>query len=227
MKQKKMNRFKIKKIGKVHNLANRLKQAREEKGLSLAEVQKEINIQVNYLEVLEKGDYQKLPGGVYVRSWLRIYGELLELPVSELLEDYKTENIINNKLQKAISDNKKDKKDSKLLKPKNIKITIISIIVLTLVGYLFWQVKKIVAPPYIKIIEPSNNHRTKEATISVLGETIPEVELMINNEKVLLDKEGFFKKDINLMLGLNNLEISAKKKYSKIKEIELNILREE
>ena len=44
-----MNRFKIKKIGKVHNLANRLKQAREEKGLSLAEVQKEINIQVKYL----------------------------------------------------------------------------------------------------------------------------------------------------------------------------------
>ena len=49
---------------------------------------------------------------------------------------------------------------------------------------------------------------------------------MINNEKVLLDKEGNFKKDINLMLGLNNLEISAKKKYSKIKYTELSIFRE-
>ena len=94
-------------------------------------------------------------------------------------------------------------------------------------GYLSWQVKKIISPPYLKIIEPSNNYITKESTISILGETIPEVELKINNENILLDKEGKFKKDINLILGLNNLEISAKKKYSKIKEIELNILREE
>jgi len=221
-----MNSFKAKKIGKVHNLAHKLKQARLEKGLSLTEVKKETNIQIKHLEVLEKGDYKKLPGSIYVRSWLKIYGQLLELPVAELLEDYKIQNIINKKLEKITEKKKKNKLIHNLLKPKTIKIILINLIVLTLLGYLVWEIKKIISPPYIKITEPSNNYITKESTISILGETMPEVELMINNEKVLLDKEGNFKKDINLMLGLNNLEISAKKKYSKIKYTELSIFRE-
>ena len=38
--KKKMNNFKLKKIGKLHNLADKLKKARLEKGLSLSDVQK-------------------------------------------------------------------------------------------------------------------------------------------------------------------------------------------
>tara|TARA_B100001964_G_C14212184_1_gene591007 strand:- start:387 stop:1055 length:669 start_codon:yes stop_codon:yes gene_type:complete len=222
-----MNSFKTKKIGKTHSLANRLKQARLEKSLSLADVKKETNIQIKHLEILEKGDYEKLPGNIYVRSWLKIYGKLLELPVSELLEDYKIQSIINKKIEKIKNEKNKNKLYYNLLSPKNIKIGTVFLVVLILFSYLALEVKKIVSPPYIKIIEPNNNYITNESTISIFGKTIPEVELMINNEKVLLDKKGNFKKDINLMLGLNNLEINAKKKYSKIKKIELNILRKE
>ena len=117
-----MNSFKTKKIGKTHNLANRLKQARLEKSLSLEDVKKETNIQIKHLEILEKGDYEKLPGNIYVRSWLKIYGKLLELPISELLEDYKIQSIINKRLEKIKNEKNKNKLHHNLLSPKNIKI---------------------------------------------------------------------------------------------------------
>lgn len=222
----KMNNFKTKKIGKVHNLANRLKQARLEKGLSLTDVQKEINIQIKYLEILEKGDYEKLPGSIYVRSWLKLYGNLLELPVSELLEDYKTQNIVNKKLQKITNESNKNKIYDNLLKPKVIKVIIVAFIFLSLLFYLAWSINNIISPPYINIIEPEDNYKTMDSVITIYGNTIPESQLTINSEIVLLDKDGNFEKEINLMIGLNYLEINAKKKYSKIKEIKLNILRE-
>ena len=60
----------------------------------------------------------------------------------------------------------------------------------------------------------------------IKGQTKPEVQLTINNELVLLDENGSFSQTINLINGLNNLEISAKKKHSKTKIIEIAILRE-
>ena len=224
--KKKMNNFKLKKIGKLHNLADKLKKARLEKGLSLSDVQKKTNINIKYLDILERGEYEKLPGNIYVRSWLKIYGKLLGLPVLELLEDYKDQNFINKQLKKVIKNKKKSKLKNELLKPKIIKMFIIVLIIFILLGYLAWEIKKIISPPYIEIINPNNNYITGESTIVIYGKTIPEVELMINNESVLLNKNGNFEKEINLMIGLNNLEISAKKKYSKIKYTELSIFRE-
>ena len=207
-------------------MANRLKKARLEKGMSLNDVKKEINIQKKYLEILEQGDYEKLPGSVYVRSWLKLYGNLLELPVSELLEDYKTQSIVNKKLQKITKENNKESIYNNILKPKVVKMVITIFIFFGLLGYLAWSINNILKPPYINIIEPSNNHKTTDSIITIFGNTMPESQLTINNEIILLDKEGNFKKEINLMFGLNYLEINAKKKYSKIKEIKLNILRE-
>jgi hypothetical protein len=42
----------------------------------------------------------------------------------------------------------------------------------------------------------------------------------------LLDEQGNFIKNINLSTGLNNLEISAKKKHSRAQVIEIVVLRE-
>jgi hypothetical protein len=50
--------------------------------------------------------------------------------------------------------------------------------------------------------------------------------MTINNEKVLLDEDGNFEQTVNLVVGLNNLQISAKKKHSKINNLEWMILRE-
>ncbi|MBT4209665.1 MAG: helix-turn-helix domain-containing protein [Candidatus Komeilibacteria bacterium] len=223
-----MSSFRQKKITRSQNLADKLRQARLAKEISLEEVAEATKIQVKYLEILEEGDYQKLPGDIYSKAWLKLYGDFLGLQVNELLVDYKIEKSISNKLTKVSSPVVKSNNISlySILKPRVLKFLGIALLILALLAYLGWEINNTISPPEVTIFEPSNNFKTTESSVNIKGQTKAEVQLTINNELVLLDEEGKFNQSINLINGLNNLEISAKKKHSKVKTIEIIILRE-
>lgn len=72
----------------MDELGHILREARETKGLTLAEVQEETRISPRYLEALEAGDYQRLPTPTHVRGFLRNYARFLGLDPDPLLERY-------------------------------------------------------------------------------------------------------------------------------------------
>lgn len=223
-----MSRFKHKKISKGQTLGDKLKKARVEKELSLRDIELATRIPAKYIEVLENGAYKELPGDIYAKAWIKLYADILELPVRELLDDFKIEKNISEKVNK-VSVNVKPRKNfvfSNIVWPKVFKFLSIVLVIAALLGYLGWSVKNIISPPEVIIYQPDNNFRTSESSVSVVGKTEPEVQLSINGELVLLDEEGNFNQTVNLVTGLNNLLISAKKKHSKTNELELTILRE-
>ena len=63
-----------------------LREAREAKGLTLAEVQAEIRIGTKFLEALETGQFHQLPTPVHARGYLRNYARFLNLDPQPLLE---------------------------------------------------------------------------------------------------------------------------------------------
>jgi cytoskeletal protein RodZ len=65
-----------------------LREARENKGLTLAEVQDKTRINARFLAALEQGDYNKLPTPVHVRGFLRNYARFLGLDPQPLVERY-------------------------------------------------------------------------------------------------------------------------------------------
>ena len=65
-----------------------LREARENKGLTLAEVQDKTRINARFLTALEQGDYDKLPTPVHVRGFLRNYARFLGLDPQPLVERY-------------------------------------------------------------------------------------------------------------------------------------------
>lgn len=219
-----MSTFQKKTISKGHTVANRLKSARLEQSLSLAEVVLKLGIQKKYLEILENGDYLNLPGDVYVRNWLKLYGKFLNLNVNELLVDYKLEKSVGQKF--ILPPDKKQKKIWKFIEPLFLKKALVIGIIFLVFAYLAWEINNIVSPPEITITQPLNNTKTTDSIIFVSGQTEKEIQLNINGELVLLDTQGRFNKEVNLSVGLNNLVINAKKKHSKTRVIELNILRE-
>ncbi len=220
-----MVNFQKKTISQGQTVNNRLKQKRQEQGFSLEQVASTTKIQIKYLEHLEAGDYQTLPGEIYVRTWIKLYADFLSLPSRELLSDYKKE--------KTVVDQFKDeelKKESKLIKylgPHFLRKILLAGVILLALGYLAWELNNIIAPPEVTILSPENNLKTGVSSIDIEGKSEPEVQLFINNELVLLDEQGNFKTNVALSLGLNNLEINAKKKHSKTMTVYLNILREE
>ncbi len=66
-----------------------LQEARENKGLTLEQVQEETRINATYLSALENGEYVTLPSPVHVRGFLRNYARFLDLDPQPLLERYK------------------------------------------------------------------------------------------------------------------------------------------
>ena len=54
-------------------LGIRLKRAREERKLSLRQIAVETKISVSTLEALERGDFSRMPGGIFGRAFVRAY----------------------------------------------------------------------------------------------------------------------------------------------------------
>ncbi|MFK2825059.1 helix-turn-helix domain-containing protein [Bacillus sp. B190/17] len=72
-------------------LGNRLREAREAKGLSLADVQEITKIQKRYLTGIEEGNYDMMPGKFYIRAFIKQYAEAVGLDHEQLFEEYKSE----------------------------------------------------------------------------------------------------------------------------------------
>ncbi|MBP9113050.1 MAG: helix-turn-helix domain-containing protein [Polyangiaceae bacterium] len=69
-------------------LGTQLKQAREKRGLRIAEVARQTRIPVRSLELMEEGRFDDLPGEVFVRGFLRSYAVSVGLVPDEILALY-------------------------------------------------------------------------------------------------------------------------------------------
>lgn len=76
---------------RLSELGNRLKQAREEKNISLDDLQELTKIQKRYLLGIEEGNYSMIPGKFYVRAFIKQYAEAVNLDPEMIFEEYKNE----------------------------------------------------------------------------------------------------------------------------------------
>ncbi|WP_299090218.1 RodZ domain-containing protein [uncultured Metabacillus sp.] len=76
---------------RLSELGNRLKQAREEKNISLDDLQAMTKIQKRYLLGIEEGNYSMIPGKFYVRAFIKQYAEAVNLNPEMIFEEYKNE----------------------------------------------------------------------------------------------------------------------------------------
>jgi len=77
-------------------LGERLKKVREGRGLDLREVEAALNVRGQYLECLEEGNYKDLPGEVYVKNFLKVYGVFLGMEGEEIIEQYEKERKVDD-----------------------------------------------------------------------------------------------------------------------------------
>ncbi len=66
----------------------RLKQLREEKALSIADVASRLYLQTSTIEALEQDDRSNLPNETYVRGYLQNYAKILNAPADAILALY-------------------------------------------------------------------------------------------------------------------------------------------
>ena len=80
-----------------------LREKRESKGLTLMDIERGTSIRARYIEAVENDEYEKTPGGVFLKGMIRNYGNFLGLDGLALLQQYKATSA-GKANEKAISD---------------------------------------------------------------------------------------------------------------------------
>jgi len=217
--------FTTKKINTALSVGEKLAAKRQEKGVNLNRAAAEVKISAGYLQALEVSDYNKLPGEVYARNFLKAYARYLGLDINEVLSQYQTEQKVYSKTQK-IKSNIDIKKPVERVFWHNLVVTpeifrnlIIGILIIICLVYLGAKVKGVVDPPFLQVFSPTDNLLVSQKVVEVTGQVEKEATVEINGQPVLTDSEGNFSETLVLQSGTNIIEIVAKKNHSKLIKI--------
>lgn len=99
----------------MKDIGNFLREKREAKGISLTEVEKDLKIRKKYLQNLEEGNIDIIPGKTYLVGYLRNYGKYLgidEENINQIIQTY-------NNLEKRKVDLKKIKEENIYIKKRD------------------------------------------------------------------------------------------------------------
>ena len=99
----------------MKDIGNFLRERREAKGISLTEVEKDLKIRKKYLQALEEGNVNAIPGKTYIVGYLKNYSKYLDIDeenVNQIIQTY-------NNLEKQKSVIKETKKENIYLKTKD------------------------------------------------------------------------------------------------------------
>lgn len=135
----------------MKNIGLKLKEKREENGLSIDEVAEDLKMRPSQIKSIEEGEADDFKDVVYLKYFIRDYSKYLGLDSEKIIDEFNeylfdaTSKIPLNLIEEAKKEKKKDKNTlsspytkDKPKKSNNYKILIgiISTIVLIIVGYL-------------------------------------------------------------------------------------------
>lgn len=68
-----------------------LRAEREKQNLTIKDIEKGTSIRALYIDAIEKGNYEQLPGEVYTKGFIRNYAHFLKLDSNEIMQQYMAE----------------------------------------------------------------------------------------------------------------------------------------
>ncbi|MFC1644695.1 helix-turn-helix domain-containing protein, partial [Patescibacteria group bacterium] len=226
-----MNGFTRKKV-KSLTLGERLRKMREDRRISLNEAAKHTRIQAKYIELLENGEYGKLPADVYVRGFVRNYSDYVGGDTKKLILLFEKERGIRRNIKKTASNGKKKKSSVNIsgviITPKIIGAVAIFIIFSLAFFYLYKEFSSFVSTPRLIIRHPILSHETVSSSYMVFeGVTDRENEVIINDKKISVNEDGEFSQELSLKEGVNIISVKSVNRFGKevVKEFFINFER--
>lgn len=188
-----------------------LKEARNRKRYSLAKVEGETKIKKEFIEAIEKENWEVLPDFTvvvgFVKNIARYLGVSARKAVALLRRDYPP---------KTLSINPKPDVANKFTwSPRLTFIVGVGIILVVILGYLGFQYAKFVSPPRVEVYEPKDGQVVTTNSVTVAGKTDPDATLKANNEPILVGEDGKFQADIQIFAGTTEIVIKATSRSGK------------
>lgn len=168
------------------SIGNKLREARERKGLSAETVSRETMLTLRYVQALETDDFDALPGTAFVRGYVRRYAELVGLNADELIASFDESLPSSKRLvsvrpiagiteANAISSSTAGQIANKLPLSRLLVVVAVIAFVLYVVAGLFWQSGSDQAEP--NVVVPMDIDATMSADVVVTeAEPLPALE---------------------------------------------------
>lgn len=196
-----------------------LKETREEKLLSLDEVEKATKIRKELLQALENDRYDLLPPPTFVQGFIKNYARYLSIDSGKLLAIYRRE-FAESKHQPYVMDAfANPNKEHFSITPGKILGGVITLIILSFFVYLWFQYRSFVGSPALTLESPPDQFTTKEMYVLVQGKTDPEVKVLVNSQEIPVEESGDFKEEIALSSQMNKITVEAVSKFGQKVEI--------
>ena len=198
-----------------------LKEARDKKGYSLIRLENITKIKLDFLDLIEKEKWDKLPAFPTVLGFVKNISTTLDIDekmaVAVLKRDYPPKKL-NINPKPDVSSNKFS------WSPKiTFVIGVVAIIVLFF-GYLVFQYVRFISPPRLNVESPKQDQIIKQKSVLVFGSTDADAKIVVNNQPVLTDENGKFSVNIDVVSDTHEVDIVAVSRSGKISEVKRKIL---
>ena len=208
--------FLIRKLNTAHTLGEEIRELRRATGLTLSELEERTKVRKPFLDAFERDDYSGLPETLYARNYLRIYLRALGTSdVDYFMKRWEEARGTCDFQGAAAMPRQRVRRGAFIVASRFVKVAGIAAILIAISAYIGNEVRAITSAPPLLVYGPEDGAATRNATVTVRGETDPGTNLKVNGQKVLLNSNGSFETDVSLERGVNVIKVEGAKRYSR------------
>jgi cytoskeletal protein RodZ len=197
----------------VARLGDALRERREHKGVTMQQAAEDTRIREKFLQAIESGDYQSLPGTVYTKGFLRNYAQYLGLEAEEMLALYTGERGGSDPAR-TFAPMRPLVKRSFIFTPTVLVPVIVLGGILLFIAYFYYQFTSFAVAPHVDITDPSGDAVSSTAEYLVKGKTNPDGRITVSVSPgldalgdVKPAADGTFSVSVPLKPGPNHIEV--------------------
>jgi cytoskeleton protein RodZ len=187
-----------------------LREERQLHHLSIEDLAKRTRIRKEYLDALENNQFETLPAAVFVKGYIKMYGQLFGFDYQPLLallrRDFKESargKLVPREFIKPVL------KKRPLWTPVTMTLMIVSSAFLALISYVVIQWYNLNKPPELILETPENNAQVA-AQVEVSGQSESDAIVIVNAQPVALQPDGSFQTEVFLPReGINSITVEA------------------
>jgi len=174
----------------MYNACEIIKNTRLERQYSLKEISKKTKIPQKYLQAIEKADYKNYPAEPYCSLFVGQFAQFLGLDADKISSLFRRDNFGPKNLKDSI------KKSSIYFTPQFLFTLIVSLCLIFTFLFLLGRYMSFSKPPKLTVNWPESISSTSQ--IKITGNTDPSNTVRINQDLVIVDRDGSFSKQIDI-----------------------------
>jgi len=184
-------------------------------GVTLQQAADDTRIRLKFLQAIESGDYQSLPGNVYTKGFLRNYAEYLNLEVDEMVALYVGERGGIEPLR-TFAPMKPLVKRSFIFTPTVLVPVVVLAGIVLFVVYFYYQFTSFAVAPHVDITDPPGDAISQSPQFTLKGKANPDGRITVTVSpglepipEVKPNADGTFSVTVPLKPGANHVEIEV------------------